>query len=225
MAIIIIIILLLYFIWRTNVYVYIEYRRSSDNDYFKLKCVVLKRITLYQLVLPSIDATEKQGIVRFKSKMAVKNRIMVNSNDDYNGVSGLKINLKKPRQVYRFFRHIKFWLKAYRKAMIRLMKNTDCEYFYWKTSFGADDAGTTCVAVGCLWMLKGVFINSLAKYIKFQKPPSVNVVPIFDEKKLSIDLECIFTIRLGHVIKASVDSMIIASRGVNWRWLSTQYKV
>ncbi len=209
----IILFLLICLLWRTNVYVYVEYHRDSDNDYLKIRCVIFRRITLYEIILPSIDATEKQGFFRFKSRMAVKNRLMVNDSESFNCTSGLKINLKKPRQIFGLLKHFKLFMKAYRRTMIHLLKNTDCEYFSWITAYGADDAGTTCVTVGWLWMLKGMFINSLAKHIKFHNRPAVNVIPFFDKKRLSIDLE------------ASIDSMIIASRGVNWRWLSTQYKV
>lgn len=73
---------------------------------------------------------------------------------------------------------------------------------FWKTKFGSEDAALTGALVGILWAFKSLLMNQLKRRIFSMGTLDIEVKPIFGSNQFEIDFQCIFSIRLGNVIKA-----------------------
>ncbi|MGE5528915.1 MAG: DUF2953 domain-containing protein [Patescibacteria group bacterium] len=80
----------------------------------------------------------------------------------------------------------------------------------WRTTLGLGEAALTAWSAGLLWAVKSAIVSALGRrYGMPRKRLGVSVIPSFaDGRRLVTDLDCIFTLRMGHIIAASVRGYI-----------------
>jgi hypothetical protein len=79
------------------------------------------------------------------------------------------------------------------------------ERFYWVTRVGLDDAAATGIAVGAYWAVKSYITAAMwHKHDHASFRPVVKVMPIYNREIFHTDFECIFSVRLGHIISAGI---------------------
>ena len=81
---------------------------------------------------------------------------------------------------------------------------------FWTTRIGLEEAAATAWAAGFLWALKGCALTLLDQ--RYGLPRSVariRVEPSFVGPQLDTTLECIFKLRVGHIISASVRGFLL----------------
>jgi hypothetical protein len=88
--------------------------------------------------------------------------------------------------------------------MNELFLSIQCNKFDCKTVYGSDDAALTSIISGGLWALKSIMVNKLKNRIHLVNKPLINVTPLFNQQKFELDFTCIFSIRLGNVINATI---------------------
>jgi len=76
--------------------------------------------------------------------------------------------------------------------------------FVWRTVIGGPEPALLGPAVGLAWNVKGVILGFLTNEYLFKKPPFLLVVPCFSEAGWETMLDCIFEIKLGHIIVAGI---------------------
>lgn len=74
--------------------------------------------------------------------------------------------------------------------------------FVWRTVLGGSEPALLGPAVGLIWNAKGIILGFLTNEYKFKKPPRLLVVPCFSGANWETMLDCIFEIKLGHIIVA-----------------------
>ncbi|NLC53966.1 MAG: DUF2953 domain-containing protein [Firmicutes bacterium] len=85
--------------------------------------------------------------------------------------------------------------------------------FVWRTVLGGVEPAALGPAVGLFWSAKGVIVGFLANEYRFKEPPQIMVVPNFREKNWETMLDCIFEIKLGHIIVAGIKEYLIQLGG------------
>ncbi|MEW6621618.1 MAG: DUF2953 domain-containing protein [Bacillota bacterium] len=92
----------------------------------------------------------------------------------------------------------------------KVLKKVKCESFVWKTCFGLGDPALTGLAGGCLWAFKELFFIFLRNHLNVTSlRPELIVVPLFTEKVITISFNCIFVFRLGYIIMAGYNYLIM----------------
>ena len=86
-------------------------------------------------------------------------------------------------------------------------------------AFGCENAALTGILAGQAWSIVYFGISILTFYLNFDNTNiDINVTPIFiKDEPLQIDINCIFRLRVGHII--------IASSIVVWYWLLSKKKL
>ncbi|HZK18417.1 MAG TPA: DUF2953 domain-containing protein, partial [Clostridia bacterium] len=80
----------------------------------------------------------------------------------------------------------------------------EVERIEWRTDIGMEDAAETGLLAGLLWMLKGVVVSHLRNRSGDIRTNSVVVVPHYDCAQFATDVNCIFTLRFGHIMLAGL---------------------
>lgn len=76
-----------------------------------------------------------------------------------------------------------------------------CSHLRCVLTVGLKDAAHTGLAVGGAWSLIGYYLGKLHNSITFEVArPQVAVYPSFCESKFDVDIDCIFKVRVGHII-------------------------
>lgn len=84
-----------------------------------------------------------------------------------------------------------------------LLNKLSCQQLEWYMKIGFANPALTGLAVGGLWYLSHILVNKLIQKIgDMTTAPIVSITPDFHRATLELELNCIFAIRVGHIITA-----------------------
>ncbi|QGP93738.1 hypothetical protein MGLY_31600 [Neomoorella glycerini] len=88
-----------------------------------------------------------------------------------------------------------------------------CRRFRLFLTLGTGEPATTALAYGSSWTLLGWMYQNLRRRARLDfRAPEWQVVPRFDTPGWQADFNCIFILRLGHIISAGVQSLWLLLR-------------
>ncbi len=93
---------------------------------------------------------------------------------------------------------------AQKSRFTYLLDKAEVEKIEWHTDIGMEDAAETGLLAGLIWMLKGVIVSHLRNKDGHIRANKVAVVPHYDCARLTTDVNCIFTLRFGHIMLAGL---------------------
>ncbi|MEN6412523.1 MAG: DUF2953 domain-containing protein [Veillonellales bacterium] len=195
---------LTYLLSRLVIYIDIRYRLQDKDDNIMISVCLFHNMTLYRMVVPVVKLTKESMIIWPESKVKVadeeensqihrENRFILNA---------FKIYLTHPKKFDEVICFLRHYTRIYQRFINKILSFLHCERLCWKTIFGSEDAAVTGMMVGALGLMEKFLITVMKCRIEFLQKPVVTVIPVFDRRQLEIDFQCIFSIRLGNVIKA-----------------------
>ncbi|MCC5464375.1 DUF2953 domain-containing protein [Pelosinus baikalensis] len=188
----------------SKIYIEVTYKRNDENDYVAVNVYALKKLISYTMQVPMVRIVEKSG--EFKLESTVRTAVSQEKTDPLRDEKMIKktdqLVKKHPRKIKYTIQKFHHYTKKYCKIIEKLLKLVVCEKLYWKTKFGSEDAALTGALVGLLWAFKTLLMNQLKRRIFSIGTLDIEVKPIFGSNQFEIDFQCIFSIRLGNVIKA-----------------------
>lgn len=109
-----------------------------------------------------------------------------------------------PERIWHLYQIATRTFRVIFPAQCYLLAGTTLHRFSWRTGLGLWESDQTGLAVGALWALKS---NLTARvYGLLQQPapqPELEIIPLFNDRlALWTRLNCIFSLRLGHIIFA-----------------------
>lgn len=177
----------------------VAYHRKGKDDHLKVEMTALRGLIRYRTEVPIIDLdqyflkpflkmeTDIEGVVSHPIQdkgMVVKIPILVI-------LRKLPLYLKNGLRL----------LNRYNSALRRLLKSIRCHNLSWTTSFGLGDPAYTGMVTGMLWGIKGFIFRVFRSNVgAMLKPPEFSVVPCFNDTCFKLDFNCIFDLRIGHII-------------------------
>ena len=87
---------------------------------------------------------------------------------------------------------------------IFLFKKVKVEEIEWRTDIGMGDAAETGVLTGLLWAVKGSIVSYYKNKVGGLKKKHIVVVPHYERMLFATNVNCIFTMRLGHIMLAGL---------------------
>ncbi|MDR3564097.1 MAG: DUF2953 domain-containing protein [Negativicutes bacterium] len=195
---------LVYALSRVKIFIRLHYRRQATDDFIRIDVYALRRLMLYSLDIPVIETVREGGLPWLKTRMnaggagtethtAREQRFAANTLDIY---------LKDAKKWRHLAHEVHVGLRLYYRCVRRLERKMQCEKFLWRTTVGLDDAAITSMIAGGLWVVKSEFYLFLKRRLRFAVRPVIMVTPSFVAERFAMELECIFTIRVGNVINA-----------------------
>ena len=196
--------IMVFLISLSKIYIEVTYKRNDENDYVAVNVYALKKLISYTMQVPMVRIVEKSG--EFKLESTVRTAVSQEKTDPLRDEKMIKktdqIVKKHPRKIKHTIQKFHHYTKRYCKIIEKLLKLVVCEKLCWKTKFGSEDAALTGALVGLLWAFKTLIMNQLKRRIFSTGTLDIEVKPIFGSNQFEIDFQCIFSIRLGNVIKA-----------------------
>lgn len=98
-------------------------------------------------------------------------------------------------------------LQRYRK----LAKYAHLSEIKWDTVIGTGDAMYTALIIGSMWPFKGMLIAGITSRGVCEKV-SINIQPDFEVKRIYSELDCIFKLRLVHIILIGIHIICLKIR-------------
>lgn len=164
------------------------YRKEGENDDLAIAWHLLGfHIPLVKVPVVSVDVKRMTPTItyRVKHKRPDRRKLLPFIKDVYK---------KLWRVARRYLRYLRLNL-----AEIRLNK------LQWETRIGGQDAFETALMVGGLWAAKGYILARVFRFLDYRGiRPKVSVTPWYQGKRLDMTVDCIVTLRPGHIIVAGL---------------------
>lgn len=104
-----------------------------------------------------------------------------------------KDTIKNTRKVFSDIRYL-YWMLTLFLHKLKVYK------INWQTTIGSQEAMSTGLYVGTMWMVKGLFIGLFSKQSQLKCKPQTSITPYFQKQVFQSELNCIVSIRTGQAI-------------------------
>jgi hypothetical protein len=183
------------------------YQRKDDDDYIIIDTTALGKIIRYRLKIPVTEITQRKNVPWIESEIESRGGETESHALAEQSKSGLWIRyfLHNPDDMRQKIDSLIDAIHDYADFMRWVTDKIRFERFYWVTRIGLDDAALTAITVGMLWSIKSYIVAALwHKHCCTRAKPVIRVLPAYNREEFHTDFECIFIVRLGHIIGAGI---------------------
>ncbi len=201
---VLLIIIFLFILLYSNIKVEINFKRYDKDDILIISITVFYGIFTYKKQIPFIDFIKKN---EGKPGLEIKSQTKENENITSDKESIIDINemknfLKKYKKLYIKFKKYIIPFKTY------IQKKMIFKSIYWNSEVGIGSADETAILTGIIWSIKSTFISLISNSYNLLDT-FINVTPNYNTNTVKTHINCIFTIKLGHIINAGVKTLLI----------------
>jgi hypothetical protein len=170
-----------------KVYIKLSYKVDEEGDHIKLAFYALNGL------IKVVREVGPKGIKEKNDDIADKD-----ADKSKRGISEVYDKIIHFKVVYRYVNNIRNYIE--RKA--------DLEEVKIHVDFGTGDACITGISGGLAWSATGIIISFFSNRLgDFKK--DIKLTPDFSQKKLNIDLHCIFKTRIVYIIVVGLKYLTI----------------
>jgi hypothetical protein len=194
-------------LWAMPIHFRLIYQRKEDDDHVIIDTTALGEIIRYRLKIPVTAITQRKSIPWIESEIESKSGETESHALAEQSKSWLWIRyfLHNPDEMQQKIGRLIDAIHDYADFMRWVTDKIRFERFYWVTRIGLDDAALTAITVGMLWSIKSYIVATLwHKHCCTRAKPVVRVLPAYNREEFHMDFECIFSVRLGHIIGAGI---------------------
>lgn len=178
------------------------YRRYKENDQFKIRIATLWGLLGITAEVPvaTIKTVCMKPILKMVGEVETGKGQEVISEPQF--IDFTDIDYQK---LYRAIKKFRRLVKRYRKSIDYFLNGLRIRRFNWKTEVGTGDPALTGLSVGLAWSVKGWIYGYLHRITTFAvKSPQVKVIPRFQGKSFSTEVDCIIGFRIGHIMVTGI---------------------
>ncbi|MDT3700421.1 MAG: DUF2953 domain-containing protein [Thermincola sp.] len=181
----------------------VAYQRRGENDHLKVEMTALWGLIRYKTEVPIIDLDQYflKPFLKFEADIET---IVSHPIDEAGMIVKVPVLLIL-RKLPIYIKNGINYFNRYQTALRRFCKAIRCHRLTWTTMIGLGDPAYTGMVSGTVWTLKGYVYRAFRNNIgDMLKQPEFSVIPCFNDTCLKLDFNCIFDMRIGHIILAGL---------------------
>lgn len=185
----------------------IRYQRKETDDCFIIDTTALGKIIRYRLTIPVAELTSRTKLPWIKSEIESRAGETESQTvkEQEKTRAWLMLAVKQPREVHAKIYQVLDLVHDYSDFMRWITRKIRFERFHWVTRIGLMDAPETAIAAGMCWAVQSYIATTLwHKHYHVTSRPQLKVIPMYNQDLFQVDFECIFNVRLGHIIYAGI---------------------
>lgn len=171
-----------------NSYILIEYVRNGIDDNAVISLFTLGGLIKYKYDIPIIDFSGEGFTARLVKRKGKKEKA--------GSVEKKQFGLKEFIERYIYIVELK---KHYGKTLAYLRKKLKTKRFELDMDIGTGDAFNTAIFTGLAWSAAGILTSCLIDK-RNEAKKKVRIKSNFVENIVRVDLYCIFSIKIVHII-------------------------
>lgn|GEM_PF-1211265 len=200
------VVVLLFMLLRINIYIDLHACRHNENDHITLAIYALRPLFVYTIKIPMLE------IIRYNDLPWITSKIKAPEGGSEGHIAREQRFVKKtagllignPKKFKKLIQGIRQFINGYRYYINTLVASLHCERLDIRAKYGFEDAAYTGIMMGVLGAAQGLLLSSLYKRLSMDTQPNIRIVPLYGKSYFEIELRCIFRIRLGKVISATM---------------------
>lgn len=186
-----------------------RYRRIEEEDHIEIDFRAFHGLWHIQYQIPTLQLEWEKGPQVEMEQVAIAK-------------GGTRQATKKARMRYirrgwlsRFWPNIPRLLQSINKVKQQFYRGIHCKSINWRIEIGYQDAAHTAIAAGSFWTMLGFSLAYLYQQVTVEvQRPVLVVVPNFKKAGFLCDLQCIFHLRIGHIIFVGFNVLRTLRRGI-----------
>jgi len=186
-----------------------RYRRIDEEDNIELDFRAFHGLWHTQYKIPTLQLEWEKG-PQLEVEQVAKTK------------GGTRKATTKTR--FRYLRRgwlLRFWLKIPRllkhlnRVKQQFYRGIHCKAINWRIEIGYKDADHTAIAAGTFWTMLGFALSRLYRQVTVEvSHPKLVVIPQFKKTGFLCDIQCIFQLRIGHIIFVGFNILRLLRRGI-----------
>lgn len=212
---------------RMKLFISLSYSRRGDDDRLDIDVYAFKKLISYHFEVPLIRLVRRGGLPwpesvldtadgQAETRAGAEQRFVRNT---------WRIFRHHPRHWHHLMKQFRYYTRIYKRLTRSILVAVACEKLSWRTGLGTGDAALTGISAGLLWQMKTQTYAYMQRRLKSVARPTFRVSPLYAREGVEIELECIFSIRLGNVINAIATAIQHLGKGDDRQWKNTRSKV
>ncbi|MBU5677530.1 DUF2953 domain-containing protein [Alkaliphilus sp. MSJ-5] len=202
MGILIIIGIFLFIILYSNLKIDINFTRYHEDDVITMNFTALYGIFRHTTKIPFVDLVKGQNEI---PALEVKTEVELGKNERHIGDNKSIVNIHEIEKIINKYRSL--YIK-YKTLITHIRKKLIISNISWVTELGTGDAAETAIITGVIWTIKLGLISLVCNRYN-SLDIFVNVVPNYNIKTFKTSIDCIFRIKLGHIINAGLKTLLV----------------
>lgn len=197
LLVIMLLMILLFLVLRSSTKFKFSLIKYNEDDHVTVNISTFYNMLIYTQKIPFINLVGKH------KGPTVHNKSLINIDEINAVINNYKITYFKYQSITNYI---------IRKLMINSIV---CH-----TEIGTGDAAQTAIMAGLIWSIKSSVFPIITKHYELSDL-SIDVVPNYDSRVFKTSTDCIFSIRLGHIMIIRAKILLIQIKdGVKYEWSS-----
>ncbi len=197
--------LVLVLVFLSRIKVHLQLSRRGEDDRISVVVAWLKHLR-YKLDVPLVDLlVRSHPAVRFKTKTGLPQTIPGGEPEEK------MVSFDHLFDVYKKYGDYTF-------ALFYLAGRTRISRFCWYTEIGTGEVHHTGLVTGLAWSAKSALVTGLFAFSAPGTKPELAVFPNYEQRRFHTCLDCIFDVRIGHIMMTGIKAIWRNRGGLPWQW-------
>ncbi|AFM40772.1 Protein of unknown function (DUF2953) [Desulfosporosinus acidiphilus SJ4] len=172
-----------------------RYRRVEEKDHLEIDFRALHGIWHAQYQIPTLQLEWEKG-----PEIEV-NQVSEEKGGTRKAKSDVRLRYIRLGWLYRLWPNVPNYLHQLAWVKKEFYHGIHCKAIKWRIEVGYKDAAQTAMAAGAFWSMFGFALARLYKQVIVEvQNPELVVVPQYKKEGFLCDIQCIFHLRIGHII-------------------------
>ena len=186
-----------------------RYRRIEEEDDIEIDFRALHGLWHVQYKIPTIQLEWEKG-----PKVEIE-EVAIAKGGKRKATKITRIRYIRRGWLLRLWLNIPRLLRYVKRIKQQFYRGIHCKSINWRIEIGYKEAANTAIAAGTFWTMLSYALARLYQQVTVEvRSPSLVVVPQFKKIGFLCDLQCIFHLRIGHIIFVGFNVLKTLRRGI-----------
>lgn len=186
-----------------------RYRRIEEEDHIEIDFRAFHGIWHTQYRIPTLQLEWEKG------PQVEMEQVAITKGGTRQATKKTRIRYIRRGWLFRFWPNVPRLLRYINRVKQQFYRGIHCKAINWRIEIGYKDAAHTAIAAGTFWAMLGFALSRLYQQVTVEvRCPALVVIPQFKKAGFLCDIQCIFQLRIGHIIFVGVNVLRTLKRGI-----------
>jgi len=186
-----------------------RYRRIEEEDHIDIDFRAFHGLWHTQYQIPTLQLEWEKG-PQVEIEQVVKGK-----GGERQATTTARFRYIRRGWLTRLWQKVPRLLRYLNQLKSQFYRGIHCKAINWRIEIGYKDASHTAIAAGSIWTMFGFALSHLYQQVTVEVPrPALVVIPQFKKEGFLCDIQCIFHLRIGHIIFVGLNALRMFRRDI-----------
>lgn len=186
-----------------------RYRRIEEKDHIDIHFSAFHGLWHIQYQIPTLQLEWEKG-----PQLEIE-QAAIGKAEKREATTKARFRYLRKGWLARLWQRAPRLLRHLKRVKQKFYRGIHCKGINWRIEIGYQDASQTAIAAGAFWTMFGFALAHFYQQVTVEVPvPALMVVPQFKKEGFLCDLQCIFQLRIGHIIFGGINLLRTFKRGI-----------